>query len=151
MIDPLRLRALLERLGDEVADLRRLAEYDAATLLADRDKLKSAKYGFVVAIEICIDAGQHIIASHGYRAPSNYDDVFVVLGEKGVLPRGDVPTLIAMAGFRNLLVHGYAAVDDGRVIATLHDHLDDFDRYRRAIAASTIAETRSSVEDPPSS
>ena len=70
MIDPLRLRALLERLGEEVTDLRRLAGYDTETLLADRDKLKSAKYGFVVAIEACIDAGQHVIASEGYRAPA---------------------------------------------------------------------------------
>lgn len=45
MVDPLRLCA---RLGDEVTDLRRLAAYDVDTLLADRDKLKSVKYGFVV-------------------------------------------------------------------------------------------------------
>lgn len=69
MVDPLRLRALLERLGVEVADLRRLAGYDVDELLADRDKLKSVKYGFVVAIEICIEVGQHIIAGKGYRAP----------------------------------------------------------------------------------
>lgn len=74
------------------ADLRRLARYDAATLLSDRDKLKSVKYGFVVAIEVCIDAGQHIIASQGFRAPRNYGDVFVVLRENGVLSAGDVPS-----------------------------------------------------------
>ena len=135
MIDPLRLRALLERLGEEVTDLRRLAGYDTETLLADRDKLKSAKYGFVVAIEACIDAGQHVIASEGYRAPANYGDVFSVLAEHGHLPQADVPTLIAMTGFRNLLVHGYATIDDRRVIDTLHRHLDDFDRFRSALAA----------------
>ncbi len=135
-IDPLRVRALLERLREEVADLRRLAGYDADTLLADRDKLKSVKYGFVVALETCIDAGQHIIASEGYRAPASYGEVFSVLSEHGHLPADDVPTLIAMAGFRNLLVHGYADVDDRRVIDTLHHHLDDFDRFRSALAAS---------------
>lgn len=141
MVDPLRLRALLDRLRDEVTDLRRLAGYDAATLLADRDKLKSIKYGFVVAIEICIDAGQHVIASEGYRAPSNYGEVFTVLAEHGHLADEDVPTFVAMAGFRNLLVHGYADIDDRRVVATLHNHLDDFDRFRRALAASVIDDT----------
>lgn len=136
MVDPLRLRALLERLGDEVADLRRLARYDADTLLADRDKLKSVKYGFVVAIEICIDAGQHVIASEGYRAPLNYGEVFAVLAEHRHLSDDDVPTFVAMAGFRNLLVHGYADIDDRRVVDTLHNHLDDFERFRRALAAS---------------
>lgn len=139
MADPLRLRALLERLGDEVADLRRLAGYDVDELLADRDKLKSVKYGFVVAIEICIEVGQHIIAGEGYRAPMNYGEVFTVLAEHEHLPADAVPTLIAMAGFRNLLVHGYADIDDRRVIATLHQHLDDFDRFRSAVATSASA------------
>jgi hypothetical protein len=30
----------------------------------------------VVAIEICIDVGNHIIAGEGYRAPRDYGDVF---------------------------------------------------------------------------
>lgn len=138
MVDLLRLRALLERLVEEVADLRRLAGYDADHLLADRDKLKSVKYGFVVAIEICIDVGQHIIADEGYRAPMNYGEVFTILAEHGHLPTESVPTLIAMAGFRNLLVHGYADIDDRRVIATLHQHLDDFDRFRSAVARAAV-------------
>jgi uncharacterized protein YutE (UPF0331/DUF86 family) len=136
MVDPLRLRALLERLADEVADLRRLASYDTAALLADRDKLKSVKYGFVVAIEVCIDVGNHIIASEGYRTPQNYGDVFLVLAEHGHVRERDVPTFTAMAGFRNLLVHGYAKVDDERVVETLHKRLDDFDRFRTTVAAS---------------
>lgn len=70
MADPLRVRALQERLREEVADLRGLAQCDTGTLLADRGKLKSVKYGFIVAIETCIDAGQHVIAGEGYRAPA---------------------------------------------------------------------------------
>lgn len=81
MVDPLRLRALLERLTSETADLRRLARYDTTTLLGDRDKLKSVKYGFVVAIEVCIDIGNHVIASGGHRSPQNYGDVFMVLAD----------------------------------------------------------------------
>jgi uncharacterized protein YutE (UPF0331/DUF86 family) len=140
MVDPLRLRALLERLGEEVTDLRRLAHYSPEVLLGDRDKMKSIKYGFVVAIEVCIDAGQHIIASEGYRAPASYADVFSVLAEHGRLPEDQVATLMAMAGFRNLLVHGYARIDDVRVVDALQRHLDDFDRFRAAMAASVIAD-----------
>lgn len=147
MVDPLRLRALLERLEGEVAELRRLAALDREVLLADRDKLNSVKYGFVVAIEICIDVGNHIIASEGYRAPSSYGDVFAVLAEHGHLDADDVATLVAMAGFRNLLVHGYAAVDDSRVVEILCSRLDDFVRFRRAVAAS-VAPAASEAEPP---
>ena len=141
MVDPLRLRALLERLGSEVADLRRLARYDREAILGERDKLKSVKYGFVVAIEVCIDVGNHVIASEGYRAPSSYGDVFSVLAEHDYVDAEDVPTLIAMAGFRNLLVHGYADIDDGRVIDALQTRLDDFERFRRRVAARVTQDT----------
>jgi uncharacterized protein YutE (UPF0331/DUF86 family) len=36
-------------------------------LLADRDKLNSAKYGFVIAIEAAIDVCRHVIGSEGLR------------------------------------------------------------------------------------
>lgn len=140
MVDPLRLRALLERLDREVTDLRRLSAYESDALLADRDKLKSVKYGFVVAIEVCIDVGNHIIASEGYRAPHNYGDVFAVLAEHGRIAVGDVPVYAAMAGFRNLLVHGYAVVDDARVIDILRERTQDLTRFRTSMAAVVTAE-----------
>ena len=39
-----------------------------------------------------------------------------------------------MARFRNLLVHGYAVVDDNRVIEILKTHLGDLDEFRRSLA-----------------
>ena len=36
-------------------------------------------------------------------------------------------------GFRNVLVHGYAAVDDRKVVAYL-DHLDDVRTFVRLLA-----------------
>ena len=135
MVDPLRLRTLLERLDAEIADLQRLADLDPAAVRGDRDRMKSVKYGFVVSIEICIDVGNHIIASEGYRAPHDYGDVFAVLAEHGHLTDEAVPTYTAMAGFRNLLVHGYARVDDDRVVDILHERLDDLRRFRIVTAA----------------
>ena len=140
MVDPLRLRALLERLDEETTDLERLAGLDAYAVLGDRDRLKSVKYGFVVAIEICIDVGNHIIASEGYRAPHDYGDVFAVLAEHGHLEDADVPTYAALAGFRNLLVQGYARVDDARVVDILHERIDDLRRFGTVMAAVPDAE-----------
>ena len=43
--------------------------------------------------------------------------------------------LAAMARFRNLPVHGYAEVDDDRVIEILHgDAVHDLSGFRRALA-----------------
>lgn len=68
MVDVRMVRTLLERLANEVEGLRVLAVVPAEELLADRIRLSAAKYGMIVAVEVCIDMGQHIIASEGLRA-----------------------------------------------------------------------------------
>jgi uncharacterized protein YutE (UPF0331/DUF86 family) len=139
MVDPGRLRALLDRLGEEGGHLRRLASYPPEELLGDPDRLAAVKYRFLVAIETCIDIGQHIIASEGLRAPTSFADVFAALGESGFLPQSSVPTLQDMARFRNLLVHGYQQVDDRRVIEILRTRVGDFDSFRAEIARATLS------------
>ncbi len=128
------LRALLARLATELSDLRRLAAADRQQLLADTDRLKSVKYSFVVAIEVCVDIASHLIAARQLRAPATYADGFVSLAEAGLIDQAFAAPLGDMAGFRNLLVHGYARVDDGRVVEILHTRLDDLDRFAQEIA-----------------
>lgn len=142
MVDPGRLRALLDRLREETGDLRRLAAREG-DLLAQPDLLAAVKYRFVVAIETCLDAGQHVISSEGLRAPQDYADVFAVLGEAGFLPRALVPALQDMARFRNLLVHGYLHVDDERVLEILRTRLGDLDAFRVELARSALEGPRS--------
>ena len=69
MVDPLRVRTLLDRLAAEVEALRRLGARSTGELLADDDLLAAVKYRFIIAIEVCIDVGRHVIASEGLRAP----------------------------------------------------------------------------------
>jgi uncharacterized protein YutE (UPF0331/DUF86 family) len=40
-----------------------------------------------------------------------------------------------MAGFRNILVHGYIRVDEDRVAQILRDHLGDFEEFSSHILA----------------
>lgn len=138
MVDTQRLVALVDRLKGETAQLRRLAGYPPDEILTDADRVASVKYRFVVAIEICIDAGQHIISSEGLRVPKDFADVFVVLAETGFVSQGMVPTLQEMARFRNLLVHGYADVDDRLVVEILRSRLDDFDAFRVEVARAAL-------------
>lgn len=134
MVDPSRLLALLERVAEETTSLRRLAARDDADFAAEPDLLAAVKYRFVVAIEASIDACRHVTAARGLRAPTDFADSFAVLGEAGLLGGGLVPRLQAMARFRNLLVHGYARVDDGLVLAALRTELGDLDALRAALA-----------------
>lgn len=135
MVSAPRLQTLLDRIGQETRHLRRLSTMEDL----DADLMAAVKYRFVVAIEASIDAARHLAVSTGLRAATDFADAFVVLGDANLLEPDLVERLKAMARFRNLLVHGYAVVDDARVVDVLRTRLGDLDDFRQqvAIAAST--------------
>ncbi len=65
-------------------------------ILGDIDKLKSVKYSFVIAIEVCIDIAQHLVSRNAWRAPASFADAFAVLHEAGVLRSrpGDIDAFV---------------------------------------------------------
>lgn len=135
MVDAGRVRALLDRLSEETKHLQRLSGYPEAELLADPDRLAAIKYRFMVAIETCIDLSQHIIASEGLRAATDYADAFEVMAEASFIQQDRVGVLKEMARFRNLLVHSYQRVDDSRVIHILGTRLPDLESFGQSIAS----------------
>lgn len=135
MVDKPKLDSMLSSLHSYVEVLRRLASMPRGDFLADPDKIGSAKYHFVVAIECCVDIANHIIASEKLRMPRDTADSFVVLVERGICPVEMEKRLKEMARFRNRLVHLYWAVDDTLVATYLGDGLDDFARFAAAIGA----------------
>lgn len=136
MVDPRRLRQILDRMAEEERHLRRLSELDHDALAADHDRMHAVKYGFVVAIEAAIDAGRHVIASEQMAIPDSFAQVFTVLGDKGILSSNLAGAMEDAARFRNLLVHQYAEVDDDLVVAVLSNRLEDLADFRRSIAAA---------------
>ena len=138
MIDAGRLRALLDRLTAEVSHLKRLAQMPDKELMGDDDRIAAVKYRFIVAIETCIDVGNHIIASEGLRAPRDYADVFAVLAEAGFVPAESAPSLGTMARFRNLLVHEYLAVEDERVAKVLQSSLGTLEAFKTSISHAAV-------------
>lgn len=135
MVDVGRLRELLDRLREAEIELQRLRDLGRQPVREDVDRLNSVKYLFVLAAEVAIDAGQHIIASEGLRAPASFAGVFEELDRDGWLPPNLAASLAAMARFRNLLVHGYGDVDDDRVIEILHGSpIDELAQFRTELA-----------------
>lgn len=129
---------VLERLTllrDEVNYLKR--ERDGTRtfqVYLDNVRLKKAvERSLQVAVEICLDIGRRLIAIEGFRYPEDNRDVFRVLAEERVVSRDLLPNLLEMAGFRNLIVHDYARIDDAKVYGILKKRLGDFDAFAEAI------------------
>lgn len=124
-----------------VSEMRKAVNYlkaiqciDKASFLHDPDKVGSAKYHLIVAIESAIDICTHIISMNGYKAPDDYADTFQILGEQGAFHKDFVNELREMARFRNRLIHLYWAVDDEFVYEILRTRLGDFKTFLDDIA-----------------
>jgi uncharacterized protein YutE (UPF0331/DUF86 family) len=133
VVDERRVRRLLQRISEDVAYLRARAAADRSVLRADVDRLAALKYVFVTAIEGCLDVAQHLCASEGWGPPSNNPDALRLLAGHGVLESELAERLARAVGFRNVLVHGYAEVDDDRVVAQL-DRVGDLEAFVAAVS-----------------
>lgn len=97
--------------------------------LADQIVVDAAKYRLVVAAEAAISICTHLAVRVAQQAPSSYSQCFDVLASAGILSTELAQRMSSMARFRDLLVHGYADIDDGRVWETLQGDLQDLDAY----------------------
>lgn len=134
MVDERRVALLLRRTTDDLALLHGHAAEDRAALAADDVRLAAVKYRFVTAIEGIVNVAQHLCASEGWGPPADNGDAVRLLGRHGVLDTDLAGRAAAAVGFRNVLVHRYADVDDARVVAAL-DGLGDLDAFVDAVAA----------------
>ena len=69
-----KMAKLVSELRTSVKRLRHLSKLPQNDFVADPDKIGSAKYHFIVAIESCIDMSNYVIARNGFRVPEDYGD-----------------------------------------------------------------------------
>jgi len=74
------------------------------------------------------------VAACGLDAP-DYGSAIDGLAELGVLDAEFAGRFRSIAGFRNVLVHAYLAVDLDLVAGTVNERLDDFDAYSAQVCA----------------
>lgn len=136
MVDPDILRRRIDALVDYLARLERFQSVDRATFLVQPDSHHLAERYLHLAIEAALDIANHIIADRGYEAPETYKDAFAILGAQGVLDAELARRLQGWAGFRNVLVHAYLAIDHGISWDAIQTDLDDL--YAVARVASEL-------------
>ena len=79
-----------------------------------------------------VEARTQLVTEQSARPPSDYAEVFKILGEKGVIPSDLAQRLGDAAKQRNLIVHLYMEIDDRSVFASL-THLDDLREFAAAV------------------
>jgi len=119
----------LEELIERLEEVRKAGE--GAYLDNERQRAATERW-LQIAVQICIDLGAQLVTEQSARPPSDYAEVFKILGEKGVIPSEVAQRLANAAKQRNLIVHLYMELDDRSVFASLA-HLDDLREFAASV------------------
>jgi uncharacterized protein YutE (UPF0331/DUF86 family) len=121
-----------------IAGLRRaieeLARHAGRPLeaLNDWDELRVVERGLQLCAQNALDIATHLAASAG-RDIVDYASAIDVLAELEILDRDFTTGFRSVAGFRNILVHGYLEVDLVILHTVLNSRLGEFSEFAEAI------------------
>jgi len=118
----------LKKLEKYIKNLRKHQGVTKAELENNMDKMWAVERGLQLSIQIILDLGNHIISDEGISV-DNYSEIFAELAKLDIIPEDYAARIKGMAGFRNVLVHGYAEVDLDIILDVLNNNLDDFKRF----------------------
>lgn len=112
-------------------EIRTLAHLDR--IHNDVRELRFVEHTLQVAIQAVLDVASHIVSDERLGEPETNRDLFVRLERAGWLDGELSRALQRMAGFRNVLVHGYAEVDVRIVEQAARSGLEDLERFAARI------------------
>src|SRR6266566_3756074 len=114
-----------------VHELRSLS--DPARIVTDVREERFAAHTLQIAVQAALDVASHIVSDERLGEPETNRELFDRLARAGWLSGPLTETMHRMAGFRNVVVHGYQAVDP-RILADIVEHrLDDLLSFVAAI------------------
>ncbi len=133
MTDPDLVAKKLAVIETSVSELRTLARPEAVA--HDVKEQRFVEHTLQVAIQAALDVASHVVSDERLGEPRTNRDMFALLAQRGLLPVELTDRLGRMAGFRNVLVHGYQDVDLAVLRDILANRLDDLLAFVRAIRA----------------
>jgi uncharacterized protein YutE (UPF0331/DUF86 family) len=90
-----------------------------------------------LAIESCLNIGNRMLSLYQFQfpveMPQTYSDIFVEMKKIGIIDEKFCESLIMMSKFRNRLVHLYWKIDNETTYKILHESIEDFKIYEKAI------------------
>ena len=142
MTDPDLIAKKLALIETSVRELETLAR--PADIESDIREERFVEHTLQIAIQAALDAASHIVSDERLGEPNSNRELFELMRRAGWLPNELVVRLKDMAGFRNVLVHGYEVVDVAIVRDVVESHLGDLLRYVEIVRSKLEQEEKSS-------
>ncbi len=147
MVDEARILAKIDELDEYLGELHEISPRDFEEYQRI-EKRRSCERLLQLCIECVIDICKMLVTGMRLGLPSDEDDVFVKLSKKEVLPKTTLDELRRMRGFRNILVHEYASVDDELVFNYVKTQLGDFEDFKTTVLKVLKKQTSLKKKDP---
>ncbi len=132
MTDRTLVEKKLATIVSAVSDLRRLARLDQ--LRHDVREERFVEHTLQLAVQAALDVASHIVSDEALGEPQTNRHLFDLLARAGWLESDMADQLSRMAGFRNVLVHGYDDVDLAVVEDVVRNRLDDLLGFVTAVS-----------------
>lgn len=126
--------AMIETYVRELDELAR-----PAAMRTDVREERFVEHTLQLAIQAALDVASHIVSDERLGEPRSNRELFSLLVRGGVLPEALADRLGAMAGFRNVLVHGYGDVDLAIVEDVLANRTGDLLEFVREVRGRSVS------------
>lgn len=133
MLDKDVIMSRLSRLDEYVARLKRFNNIGLKEYLNDGDLQAILERNLQLAIQVCIDIANYIIARQKLTFPDEQENIFILLGREGIIPQKLAARIKGMVNFRNILVHDYTEIDPEKVYKLFKQGLKDFSDFAKAV------------------
>lgn len=135
----------LQEMTENLAILEEFKSLSFAQFAADPKIYKLAERCFQLCIECIIDIAHYLISQRKWEQPLDNTEAILILGANGVLDEFFSQSIAGMAGFRNILVHGYLSIDRTIVYENLR-RLEDFHTFQAQVLAYLNQQSSSADE-----
>ena len=132
-MDPEIVKAKLESLSRCIIRIEGRTPKSADELAADLDAQDIIVLNLERAVQLSVDIGSHILLDFEIRSPESMAGVFIALGEAGVMEKNLAGRLSKAAGFRNIAIHDYQAINVEILKTILAKHLQDLEDFYSVI------------------
>jgi uncharacterized protein YutE (UPF0331/DUF86 family) len=134
MVDRGILAEKIASVRDAVARIREVLPPARDAFVADRTLREVVVLNLFVALQDCLSPATHWLSDAGLDVPQSYGQVFLRLGERGVIGVELAARLAAASGLRNLVAHRYGVLDFERIHEVASTRLDDLLAFCEALA-----------------
>ncbi len=132
VIDKVLVNNLLDTLKTAITKIRGM-DVTLEKILEDEDSQDLVDRRMQVAIETCINIATHLASAMELPRKEKASDIFLLLGENGVIVANLAEKMAGAVGFRNILIHEYTDIDYKLAYSDLDEKLNDLKEFAKQV------------------